>query len=476
MSARTEQVRATHWPARPGPVLDWLIEEGRLLDSGAELVDGVCRRLLVAGVPLYRVNFHTRTLHPRIVGASYRWYRDAAEVDVFHPTHDVIRSEVYINSPMRLIYDEGIWLRQRLDTDDRAYDFPFFDELRAEGVTDYVGMPLSFSGGGRHVTSWTTDREGGFTTDDLQQIGDLLPVIGVVLEAQGTRRIARNLLDTYVGHHTGMRILKGEVERGSGETIYAAIWACDLRDFTAMSERVPRDELIGCLNAWFDAMGGAVRDGGGEILKFTGDGLLAIFPMDEPEACERALQAARAATRAMAALNARRVSERKDRLDYGLALHVGDVMYGNIGTEDRLDFTVIGPAVNLAARLEKLCRELHRHVLLSGDFAGFCTCTCPSIGRHEIRGLGRTIEGFTMPDEGPGGLLPVSHRRSATTSFPDARARTSAPSSSWPWRGTTSAASSMPAPMSASTRLGYARRAMPVTSSPSSRSAGSTPR
>ena len=219
----------------------------------------------------------------------------------------------------------------------------------------------------------------------------MTPGVAVNLEVQALRFTARTLLDTYVGRQAGARVLDGAIRRGMGETIRAIIWLCDLRGFTSLSEQMPRDELIELLNEYFGSMCAALDANGGEVLKFIGDALLAIFPIldddDQPSVCARALAAAENAQAALAAVNAARADAGEARIEYGIALHVGDVMYGNIGGENRLDFTVIGPAVNLAARIEGLCRDLGRPVLLSASFVAASGLAAQHLGAFALKGL-----------------------------------------------------------------------------------------
>ena len=206
------------------------------------------------------------------------------------------------------------------------------------------------------------------------------------------------MLDTYVGQHAGKHILEGQITRGSGETIKAAIWLCDLRGFTAMAERQPRDRMIACLNDYFDRMATPVKHHGGEILKFIGDAMLAVFPLDEDRACERALAAATDARAAMRRWNAERQEQGDKALNFGIALHAGDVMYGNIGTADRLDFTIIGPAVNMTSRMERLCRRLDLDLLVSDSFAKMCAsqASLRALGTHQLEDIVRPVELFTV--------------------------------------------------------------------------------
>jgi adenylate cyclase len=234
----------------------------------------------------------------------------------------------------------------------------------------------------------------------------ITPGVAVNLEVQALRLTARTLLETYVGRQAGARVLDGVIKRGMGETIRAVVWLCDLRGFTSLSEQLPRDALIEILNEYFGRMCAAIESAGGEVLKFIGDALLGIFPVpaDDPAAaCARALGAAEKAQEALATFNAERTAAGKAPIDYGIALHVGDVMYGNIGGENRLDFTVIGPAVNLAARIEGLCGELRRPVLLSAGFVAASGLPARSLGTFPLKGLAEPQAVYAPPDRaGPG--------------------------------------------------------------------------
>ena len=271
---------AGHWPAARSPTLDWLVGEARLLPNGRSLLRALCERLVAAGLPLARASFHIRILHPQLFGMGYYWQRGSDEIRVFRAEHGIQETSLYQQSPMRILFEGAGAVRQRLDLPDVAFRFPLFYELRAEGLTDYVALPVTFSDGKIHGTTWSSDRPGGFSSSDLAQIYDLLPAFSLLLEIYLNRRIAITLLDTYVGHAAGERILRGQITRGSGETVRAAIWFCDLRGFTALAERLDRDRLLACLNEYFDRMAKPVEDHGGEILKFIGDAMLAMFPLD----------------------------------------------------------------------------------------------------------------------------------------------------------------------------------------------------
>jgi adenylate cyclase len=243
-----------------------------------------------------------------------------------------------------------------------------------------------------------TNRPDGFHDDEIALFNALVPALAFNLEIQTLRRTARTLLDTYVGRQAGARVLDGQIRRGMGETIRAVIWLCDLRGFTSLSERLGRDLLIELLNQYFGPMCDAVESAGGEVLKFIGDAMLAIFPAgDAPAAaCDRALAAAASARAALAETNNKRAAAGLPVIAYGLALHLGEVMYGNIGGETRLDFTVIGPAVNLTARIESLCGELRRQLLLSADFVSAAGIAAEEVGEFALDGVGAPQRVFAL--------------------------------------------------------------------------------
>jgi adenylate cyclase len=272
-------------------------------------------------------------------------------------------------------------------------------------VTDYIALPVPLSYGRKNVIMVATDRPGGFHDGELARLRGLLPLLSLVLEVKETKRILRTLLDVYLGHDAGRRVLGGLIKRGDGITLAAALWYCDLRGFTAMAETLPRDATIALLNDYFECMVGPVQQHGGEVLKFIGDAMLAIFPiaddLDRDRACHAALAAAEAALADLAQLNDRRRAAGRATLEIGIALHMGAVTYGNIGGPERLDFTVVGPAVNLVTRLEGLCSELGRPLLASARFASPCGSKLVSLGRYRLRSFAEEHEVFTLPPPSP---------------------------------------------------------------------------
>ncbi|NNG04544.1 MAG: adenylate/guanylate cyclase domain-containing protein [Inquilinus sp.] len=381
----------------PTPVIEWLILDGWRIESTPDLIEALARRLAGGGVPLWRLFCLVPTLHPVYVGKGYRWNRDDPEIFQGFGEHGVQGLPEFLDNPMKLVIDDGFaGVRRRIPGNYTVGEFPLLDELREQGATDYVCMPLEFTSGERTAISFATDHPDGFSAGDLKQFNDLLPVVARLIERETLRSTTENLLDTYVGNHAGRRILRGQIKRGMVDSIDAAIWYGDLRGFTPMSESMPRDAVLATLNSYFETMAVPIHKQGGQVLKFIGDAMLAIFPLEEAanveEACARALDAANEAVAGMETLNADRAAAGQPPLEFGLALHVGEVTYGNIGAVNRLDFTVIGPAVNLAHRIEQLCKVMGRRPLLSGDFARACGLPTESVGEHALRGLSRPHE------------------------------------------------------------------------------------
>ena len=380
-----------------GDVLHWLTNgtrDQRFIDN---IFAELCIRLQRAGIPVKRATLHILIHHPQWLGARMLWADGMREAVIERVDYDVRERSEYIGSPANEIHDGATEVRENLARDPAlGRQHAVYDEMRAKGLTDYVAWPLYHTLGKRHLVTFATDRPGGFDEAHIAGLQRLLPVLALVSEIRIKNRLARTLLETYVGAHAGELILAGATRRGSGTTVRAAIMICDLRDFTGISDNWPRDDVIDLLNGYFDAMSEPIARHGGEILKFIGDGLLAIFPLSEPSAGANLLHAVTEARQAMIALNARNDGTGRAPLNYGIGVHVGDVMYGNIGSSTRLDFTVIGPAVNMASRLEALTKQLGRTVLLSRDFADLVggQFELERVGKHDVRGFSEPIELF----------------------------------------------------------------------------------
>ena len=363
-----------------------------------EFGDEMCRRIVAAGIPLWRAFCAVGTLHPQIAATAYIWRRSAPGAVRRTADHSFGNDPEFTTSPIAEVQRTGRMIRRRLHDPNCALDYPALSEFKSEGGTDYAAMPMICSSGEINSITWLTDRAGGFSEDEVTGLASVAEALAIIVELQATRRIARHLMDTYVGHRTGERVLAGKITRGSGEQIRAVVWLCDLRGFTAMTDTLPRDKVIALLNDYFETMVDAVTAEGGEALKFMGDGMLAIFELtaseDPRDRCAAALRAAGAAAEKIAARNLERRAAGEPEIHFGLALHLGEVSYGNIGAPARLDFTVIGPAVNHAARLEKVGVELARSIVTSASFAAASKGGLESIGRHILRGVSEPQEVF----------------------------------------------------------------------------------
>ena len=384
-------------------IADWLIDGARSSIGSPQMVADMCERLVRAGLPLWRVGIFVRTLHPDVLGVNFVWKPDA-EVTYGTADFDVLDSPEFLSSPLAIVFGEGREVRHRID-DPEGRRFPVLDDLRAEGVTDYIALPLHATDGTIHATSWTTRHVGGFGDEQLDGLRSLMPALARVVEIANHRRKASILLDTYVGSRAGERILGGQIRRGHAETMHAAIWLSDLRGFTALSDRLPAETVVDILNRYFDCQVSAIRSHGGEVLKFMGDGLLAVFPIaeqpgDTEEVCAQVLEAARESRASVLAMEYP-IGETVERFRFGLALHVGKILYGNIGGGNRLDFTCIGPAVNLAARLEKIAGRLHRTIVASAPFARASAGEWDDLGDFPIAGFARAERVYGLADETP---------------------------------------------------------------------------
>jgi len=378
-------------------VLHWLTNDARDERFIDNIFAEMCLRLQRAGIPLKRATLHVVIQHPQWLGAKILWADGIPGTEMTRADHDVRERSQYIGSPASEIHGGAAEVRENLTRDPAlGRQHAVYDEMRAMGLTDYVAWPLYHTHGKRHMVTFATDRPGGFDDAQIASLLKLLPILALVSEIRVKNRLARTLLETYVGAHAGELILAGATRRGTGTTVRADIMICDLRGFTQISDNWPRDDVIDLLNGYFDAMSEPIERHGGEILKFMGDGLLAIFPLDQPNACANLLRAIDEAREAMVALNQRSAEAGHVPLNYGIGVHVGDVMYGNIGSSTRLDFTVIGPAVNMASRLEALTKQLGKNVLLSHAFADLVKSDfdLERVGEHPVRGFNDPVELF----------------------------------------------------------------------------------
>jgi adenylate cyclase len=377
-------------------IAEWLVGAARQITSGAEAFDEFSWRMLATGLPLLRVTTHGGTLHPLYLGAGLIWWRTTGRTELRMITHEVRESIAY--NPIARVREGGETLRRRLHDAPESSDLPVLYELRAAGATDYLALPVASAFGGNYAVTFVGDRAGGFTDDEVADMSRVAQRLPVVMDMHSLRSVASNLLTAYLGPMTGPRVLAGHIRRGQSDTITAVLWSSDLRAFTARSDRLPGQRMIEILDALFDVQARSVAAHGGEILKFIGDGLLAIFPIIDAGlagiATRKALEAANETLEALSRLNEAPLLEGEPPLKIVVALHVGQVLYGNIGAADRLDFTVIGPAVNLVSRLETVGKSLDIPSIVSDDFAVAYGRPLVSLDQHQLRGLAGTHELF----------------------------------------------------------------------------------
>ncbi|MEK9969553.1 MAG: adenylate/guanylate cyclase domain-containing protein [Ferrovibrio sp.] len=406
-------------PAADIPVAMWLVQAGLDDVTPEALVRDFCDRAVEAGIPLRRVFVGMATLHPLLRARGYTWLHEAGLVgnDAMPHRDPTDEPEAWVASPLRHMLAGNVTeMRRRLAGADSVRDFPVLQEFAEQGLTDWFAMAHSFGWifeNSRHVTdryagigmiaSFTTRYPGGFSDDHLMRLRRLVPLLALAIKAATLTQMSRDLTAAYIGGDAAHRVLNGVIRRGQAEKVEAVILYADLRGFTSLADRLAIEPLVETLNAYFDCLGPAIETGGGQVLKFLGDGLLASFQLDGRrsgrEVARAALKAAKDALAAVADLNAARTASGLPVLALDIALHEGVVMYGNVGTGARLDFTLIGPTVNEAARLENLCGSLGCNLVASesfvqavGDDAGLV-----SLGRHTLRGVAETREVFGLP-------------------------------------------------------------------------------
>ena len=372
---------------------------GQLNNVGAlpfpDLFSGFCTRIAEWVCPLWRSTLGLEVLNPELSGSQLIW-RDGALTRTEIERAGMMAREDYLKSPVYVVDTTNRPFRWHAP--DPVPDMELLQSLSKAGMTDYFIMPLPFQDATRTSTlGFASKRAGGFSDLDLERLQMAARLFSPVAERWVLRHIALDLLAHYLGRAPAERVYAGQIVRGDVTRIEAAILICDLRGFTAMTDRAQHGEIVGLLNRWFEVVGGAIHARHGDILKFMGDGLLAVFPLatDRGATCGRALDAAIEAQTQTAVLNQALAREGRAPLAFGIGLHWGEVEFGNIGTRDRLDFTVIGPAVNLASRLQDLTKSVNAPILASADFAAAVGDRMSSMGRHRVRGIETEIEAFT---------------------------------------------------------------------------------
>jgi adenylate cyclase len=388
----------------------WVIKRGLAGSSEVELLHGFCARCREAGLDLSRALAIIDTLHPIYEGRAFRWRSDGMEEETvveYGRTNEGEAAASWRRSPWyHLLATGGVELRRRFGAGEPA-DFAPLERLRDEGEADYLAMVHRFARDGVIgemdcvYSHWVTRRPEGFGDAELAALRRLVPALALAIKCASLARIAGTLVEVYLGQDAGQRVLSGRILRGVADRINAVLWYSDLRDFTGITDSAPPEEVIPLLNDYADAVISAVHDAGGDVLKLIGDGILAIFKADDPgEACRATLKAEAELRARLRALNERRAAERRPVTSVYVGLHIGDVFYGNIGSADRLDFTVVGPAVNEVSRIASMCRSVDRSVVLSSDFVAATPQPernrLVSVGRYALRGVGRAQELFTL--------------------------------------------------------------------------------
>ncbi|MEO1092291.1 MAG: DUF427 domain-containing protein [Pseudomonadota bacterium] len=377
-----------------GPFFDWLLHDAPLVSTPDGLVAAAAEQLRAHGVDVVRLSALVWSLHPMTAGRHFVWNLGAPEVETRHAPHTLLDQPAFANSPMRLVAQGLGGVRERLDADPPEFPFPVMHELRARGMTDYVAMPLVFSDGRINVLTLASDRPEGFSTADLGLVFEGSFVLARLLETFSLRASAAALLDTYLGRGAGARILAGEVRRGDGETIEAAVLFCDLRGSTELAARLPRDVYLTALNRFFETVTDCVVAEGGEVLKFVGDGVMAVFPVaDDPAAAARhAVSAARAMVEAV---TGPADAPAAPPLDCAVGLAQGEVMYGNVGSRERLDFTIVGAAANVATRLCDVGKARGRRIVGTAAVAEPAGGFDP-LGPVVLRGVAEPVAAFAI--------------------------------------------------------------------------------
>ncbi|MEP3332054.1 DUF427 domain-containing protein [Sedimentitalea sp.] len=375
-----------------GPVVDWLLREAAYIKTPEEFTAALSLKLREHGVHLSRLSVMLWSLHPLIAGKNYIWEKGVKEVSVYAPSYEIHDHPNYLNSPLRHVSSGLGGIRHRLCTDVPGNSFPIIEDLRAKGATDYVAMPMLFSDGRRNVLTLTSDHPDGFNTANLGLVFECSAVISRFYEVFMQKENAQSLLETYVGKRTGARVLGGEIRRGDGDEIDAAIMFCDLHDSTRLAETLDRAAYIALLNQFFETTSTIIHDHGGEVLKFIGDAVLAVFPAgdDAKMACSQALKAARAIVEHSAD---REDPDPAHQYECSIGIAFGRVTYGNVGSRERLDFTVIGQAANLAARLNDYAKRKGHGIVVTRDVAG-AREDMEELGPLKLHNMSEMVQGY----------------------------------------------------------------------------------
>lgn len=397
-------------------LLDWATDDGAACKSIPLLVDSYCRFLCRQGFAIRRCNLATETVHPLMHNTRHVWFDRATDPGLINPAVVVARrqyafgesliDEVYFNSGSQrnpqflaspfFVIEKDSELHERICAPGEPQRFPVFEDLAALGCRDYYGAVLRNFSGMLQKIGLATDHADGFGEEALGDLKESLRLLTLLLNTVIESDTKNNLARAYLGQDPGRRVCAGMIHRGEIVSIDAAVWFSDLRNFTASGESLPPDKVIERLNAYFEIIVGAVHEADGEVLKYIGDAVLAIFPVSSEreagEACVAAVAALHAAEERLASLNRLAIARGEPELVHGVGLHFGTASYGNIGCSERLDFTVIGRAVNIAARIESQCKSVGKSALCSQEFSELAGILSRSLGPHDLKGVAGQIE------------------------------------------------------------------------------------
>ncbi len=380
-----------------GPIVDWIMREAWLCESPQALTAATARKLLEEGVAISRMSVMIWSLHPMIAGKIYVWSRQTDDVETYTPSYDIHAHPAFVNSPYRHVSNGLGGVRQRLDGDGSEFRFPIMQDLKLDGATDYVAMPLPFSGGQTNVLTLACDHPNGFTTANLGLLFETSAVLSRYYEVFALKENAQSLLETYLGKRTGKRVLGGEIRRGDGDEIDAAILFCDLRGSTRLQGALGREAYIELLNGFFEETTEIINAHGGEVLKFIGDAVLAIFPADAERhaACKHALASAK---EIVAKVSNPDASDASKSVECAIGIAFGGVTYGNVGSRERLDFTVIGTAANIAARLGDYGKR-HDHRIVATEDIAQSDPTAGSLGDVTLHNVAEPVAAFAVSSD-----------------------------------------------------------------------------
>lgn len=380
-------------------IIEWLANEALLESEPSALYGELCRRLRGVGLPMLRGQVAFRILHPLYEASAVNWTAETGIViENFSP--DDSTQERFLQSPISHILTHRLpVLRRRLTGDTALLDFEVLKEFHAQGGTDYLVFLVGYDQTGRNgiICSWLGDRPEGFTDDEIALLQRVTRQLAIALKSKIERSVAQNVAHAYLGERAGQAVLNGLIRRGEGEKITAALWYSDLRHSTKLAGRLSTEDFLNLLGQYFEMTAAAVLDHGGEVVSLIGDAVLGLFRVEgsTEEACGRALAAAREARRRLDALSQPAL---EPALNFGIALHLGEVIYGNVGVPERLQFTVVGAAVNEVVRVQDLTKQLGHPLLATASFADAVAGPWRACGEHLLRGIETPMPILTMSD------------------------------------------------------------------------------